>query len=140
MVVPTVMLKRMYVHGSLRNTPKGFQFALKNRLAPATIVEIGEVHAAGQRFGPEAISIHLHAHTYPGTEISEKRTLKFDINETAIIEVEGAPLPVGEHLLTWRVRTKEVGWLRIPVEDTLGDARQGAREPHFLSQPEPARP
>ncbi len=140
MVVPTVMLKRMYVKGSLRNTSHGFQFALKNRIAPATIVEIGEVHAAGQTFGPDVIKIHLRSHARPAKGINEQSPLKFDINEIALIEVEGKPLPLGEHILTWRVRTREVGWLRIPVEDVLGDARRSASNARLLSRPEPVHP
>ena len=140
MGVPSVLLKRMYVRGSLRNTPQGFQFTLKNRIAPATIVEVGEVHAAGRTFEPDTISIHLRSRAYTGSDISEKRPLRFDINEVAVINVDGAPLPLGEHILTWRVRTKEVGWLRIPVEDVLGEARADARGQPLLSQPEPAHP
>ncbi len=140
MVVPTVLLRRMYERDSLRNTPNGFQFALKNRVAPATIVEIGEVHAVGQTFGPEHITIHLRSHAYTAEKISEKHPLKFDVNEIAIVEVNGPPLPQGEHLLTWRVRTKEVGWLRIPVEDRLGETRQETRDTRLLSHLEPVRP
>ncbi len=135
MGVPSVMLKRMYVQGSLRNTPHGFEFALKNRIAPATIVEIGEVHAAGRTYGPEAITIHLRSHTYPATQIDEKRSLTFGINEIARVEVNGQPLPLGEHILTWRVRTKEVGWLRIPVEDALGVITTGDEEKSVASRP-----
>ncbi len=119
MSVPATMLKKMYVSGSLRNTPEGFRFTLKNRIAPATITHFNEVHAMGRAFGPEDILIHVGPKTYKATEISERRSIRFHVNDTLDVEVKGFHLPPGEHILTCRIYVHEVGWLRVPVEDVI---------------------
>ncbi len=119
MGVPATLLKKMYVSGSLRNTPQGFRFTLKNRIAPATIIRFDEVHAMGRAFGPEHIFIHIGSKTYPAAEISERRNVCFHVNDVMDVEVRGFHLPPGEHILTCRMYVHEVGWLRVPVEDVV---------------------
>ncbi len=35
--IPSMMLKQLYTFGSLKNTPDGVKFSLKNRLSDATM-------------------------------------------------------------------------------------------------------
>ena len=37
-MIPTFLLKKLYVKGSFRNTPTGFQLSLRNTLAPGTLI------------------------------------------------------------------------------------------------------
>lgn len=123
MSVPATLLRRWYVQGSLRNTPRGFTFALKNRLAPATVTKVIEVHAMGRVYGPEAIFIQRLPANGQGArwahEITAKRPFVFAVNQTILVRVHGDPLPEGHHLITLELETAEVGPLRVPVEDEV---------------------
>ncbi len=133
MGVPATLLKKMYVSGSLRNTSQGFRFTLKNRIAPATIIRFDEVHAMGRAFGPEEIFVHIGTKTYPASEISERRSIRFRVNDVMDVEVKGFHLPPGEHILTCRIYVQEVGWLRVPVEDVVLPTREN--DPSWIPEP-----
>ncbi len=47
--IPSMLLKKLYQKGSLKNTESGFEFALKNTLAPGTIVGLRTLVVDGQR-------------------------------------------------------------------------------------------
>ncbi len=39
-IIPDFILKRLYVEGSLRNTPSGWQFEVRNDLAQGSVISI----------------------------------------------------------------------------------------------------
>jgi hydroxymethylglutaryl-CoA reductase (NADPH) len=41
--IPSMILKQLYTFGSLKNTPDGVKFSLKNRLSDATISSLQQV-------------------------------------------------------------------------------------------------
>ena len=43
MKIPTLVLKQLYTHGSLENTPDGVIFGLKNRLSDSVFTGILEI-------------------------------------------------------------------------------------------------
>jgi len=45
--VPAFMLKKLYLRGSLKNTADGFQFQIRNTLAPGTISAVFPVSIDG---------------------------------------------------------------------------------------------
>ncbi len=130
MGVPATLLRKLYVEGSLRNTPDGFEFSLKNRLAPATITQFGVVCAAGNEYKPEEITLHIGRTTRSADEVDLKRSLFFHVNDVMTVHVKGEPLPTGHHLLTCRIFVQEVGWLNIPIEDDI----VGEEVPQQLSE------
>jgi len=54
--VPPFLLRRLYVKGSLRNTPEGFQFQLKNTLGAGYAEKLLPLTIDGQEFEQEGIS------------------------------------------------------------------------------------
>ncbi len=121
MGVPATLLRKLYVENSLRNTENGFQFQLKNRLAPATIVRFGSLSVADQEIPARDVVLKVKQNTYLALDVSERRPIRFGVNEIMTVSVTAPPLPAGHHVLTCDVYVKEVGWLHIPVEDVLAE-------------------
>jgi len=119
MGVPATLLRKMYLSSSLRNTSDGFQFSLKNRLAPATIVGIGTLETAQKTFPPEVITVELNKACRPAAQVDPRRPLFFDVNDVLTVHVAGRPLAPGHHPLTLHLHVREVGHLCIPIEDDV---------------------
>lgn len=119
MGVPATLLRKLYVENSLDNTPNGFRFQLKNRLAPATIVQFGSLTVSGEEVPAEKITLEVRQNTYSAKDVSNRRPIPFNVNDILTIFVDTSPLPEGQHHITCDVFVKEVGWLHIPVEDKI---------------------
>lgn len=119
MGVPAMLLRRMYVVSSLRNTADGFQFSLKNRLAPATIVGIGTLETGQHIFPPHMMTVEIDKTSRPATAVDGQRPLTFDINDVMVVHVAGNSLPPGHQALTFHICVREVGWLHVPVADEV---------------------
>ena len=48
LAIPSILLKQLYTFGSLKNTPSGVQFSLKNRLSDAEITGLQTVKFNGK--------------------------------------------------------------------------------------------
>ena len=57
LAVPSFMLKKLYVHGSLKNTAAGFELTLKNILAPGTIIGLNSLKVDGREVTLENIRV-----------------------------------------------------------------------------------
>ena len=55
--VPKAVLKKLYTHSSLRNEDGGVRFAVKNRLAPATLRTIRHIQINGQPVPEDHIKV-----------------------------------------------------------------------------------
>ncbi len=119
MGVPATLLRKLYVENSLNNTPNGFQFQLKNRLAPATITRIGSLMASGREIPAENITLTVGQRHYSAVDVSNRRPIRFDVNDIVTVSVEAFPLPEGRHLITCDIYVEEVGWLHVPIEDEV---------------------
>ena len=118
-LVPTALLSKFYVKGSLTNTSEGFEFRLKNTIAPSTIINCGKVEVDGQPYPVEKVFIVKKVSERPATSVTSKNPLPLDVNEEIRIILKGLSLPPGFHRISVSLKTKEVGEVEIPVEDTL---------------------
>ncbi len=119
--VPAMLLRRLYVQGSLRNVESGFVLSLKNLIAPGTIVSVGPVVVDGMTWGADRITVTGKGQPRPANRISAKSPLSFPVNQVVTIQVTAAPLAEGEHRLRVTVLTREVGELVVEAEDRLSE-------------------
>src|ERR1035438_2103847 len=59
MMIPSLLLKKLYTLGSLKNTPGGAQFAIKNRLSDAEIVGVTGIAINGVPVALERVLFDL---------------------------------------------------------------------------------
>ncbi len=117
--IPPVILKRLYVKGSLKPEGDGFSLALKNTIAPGTILGIEGLELDGQPIPPEQVTVTVEGEERTATSITADAPLSFSLGATFALRVAGVPLESGRHKLKIRVVVQDVGSLEIPVADRV---------------------
>ncbi|NOX62233.1 MAG: hypothetical protein GXP42_09865 [Chloroflexi bacterium] len=118
MAIPTALLKRFYVKGSLHNSEDGFEFRLKNTIAPATVVSFGPIEVDGEPFGPDQVVITASRPRTANT-ITAKAPLPLHMGKTVTLRVLGPPLTPGSHEIAVHAVTREVGPVIIEIDDSV---------------------
>lgn len=119
MSIPSFLLKKLYVKGSLKNTENGFEMVLRNNLAPGTLIGMGGVTIDDTTYPPEAITMKTPQGELKGNEISNQSPATFGMNVDVKISVQGAQLSPGEHHVVFSVLTREIGRIQFDVTDSL---------------------
>jgi len=117
--VPSYMLKRIYVVGSLKNVEGGFQFALKNNIASGTLVGLSKVEVDGVAVGPENIMAGKGEATAKASEMSYQKPVYFNVGDTFVVKVLGQTLKAGAHEISLTINASEIGHLTLPISDTI---------------------
>lgn len=117
--IPGVLLKKLYQKGSLRNTGEGFEFALKNVLAPGTIVGISQLLVDGRDVEASHVTIHHGGKSVAANDLSPQNPLDFGVNTVVMVRVKGDELAPGSHSIAIAPNTKEVGQLEIEIKDVI---------------------
>jgi hypothetical protein len=120
MRIPSLLLTKLYVKGSLCNVGDGFQFTMKNVLTPGTVVKVLAAGVDGTVYPSEEVSLLVSGtERIEGMEISPQAPLSFDLGKEVTVRVRGKGLSVGSHEIVLSFLTKEVGELKVPVRDTI---------------------
>lgn len=119
-MIPTFLLKKLYVPGSFKNTPDGFQLALRNTLANGTLIGVGAIQIDGRDIPCDKILIAVgDAAPARASDISFDAPRVFPLNATVTFRVEDQPLAPGAHRVQIAVNTREAGELKIDAEDSI---------------------
>ena len=119
MQIPTFLLRKLYIKGSLENVDDGFLFKLKNTISSATAINIEPMKVNGNEYSLDATTISSDDGEIAGNEISESNTFPIKVGLEITIRVKGEPLPEGEHTIDISLTTKEVGKLAFDVTDAI---------------------
>lgn len=119
MKVPSFLLKRLYVNGSLTKTESGFSFKLKNVLAKATITGPLSLRVNGEPVDPEKIVLAMGETSLRSSDISADNPIAFDVGTEVEVRVEGLQLDEGEHTIEISTNSKEYGELKFDVKDKI---------------------
>ncbi|MBN1177742.1 MAG: hypothetical protein JXD18_00910 [Anaerolineae bacterium] len=119
--IPSFVLKKLYVKGSLRAEAGGFALDIKNSVAPATLLGVGTIALDGAPVSAENVRVVLEdGSTRVAASVAAAAPISFPLGATFSIVVEGVALEPGAHRLQIGVVVQDVGPLEIPVADTLG--------------------
>lgn len=116
---PPAVLTRLFVKDSLKNTPTGFEFKLKNILESGTLVGLGALTVDDAVFQPEVVTLKLGEKELRGSEITRSAPLTIWAYVETTIRVAGEPLPPGPHKLTIQILTREAGKLQFSVTEPV---------------------
>ncbi len=117
--IPTFLLRKLYIKGSLENLDDGFQFKLKNSISSGTAVNIEPIKINGNEYPLDATVISSDDGEIIGNEISEDKTFPIKVGLDITIRVKGEQLPEGDHTIDISLTTKEVGKLAFDVQDSI---------------------
>jgi hydroxymethylglutaryl-CoA reductase (NADPH) len=126
MYIPSMLLKRLYTFGSLKNLPDGVQFSVKNRLSDAKLTGITHIKINGKTIQPEKLSLELEDGTRlsPG-QITTQTPLAFPLRQTITILAHIPSLGSGKYSLDFRFKTDSFGDLHFNVEDAVSSKDDG---------------
>ena len=120
MRIPSLLLAKLYVKGSLRNEGDGFQFRIKNVLAPGTVVKILALDVDGREYPTEQVFLLMNAEEkIEAIEISSQRPLSLELGGEVTVQLRGERLSAGPREISLTLRTRELGELRLPLRDTI---------------------
>jgi len=117
--VPAMILRRLYVKKSLKNTTRGAEFVLKNILADATIVKPVEIAVDDKSLPLDKIVLISEGKEVKSSEISESNPLDFSLNTSITIVLEGVQLERGQHKIVISTNTREYGAVKFDITDSI---------------------
>lgn len=117
--IPTFLLRKLYVKGSLENVDDGFKFKLKNSISSASAVNFEPLKVNGNEYPLDATIISSEDGEISGNEISEENTFLIKVGLDITVHVKGEQLTAGEHTIDISLSTKEVGNLTFDIKDSI---------------------
>lgn len=118
-MVPSFLLAKLYVKGSLKNTDSGFEFALKNIIDSTMLIGIGPISVGGMNYEGEAISMTAGDRTVNGAELSRGNPVPVRVGAPMKIAVSGDPLPAGAQKVSVATTTSDIGTIKFEISDTV---------------------
>jgi len=118
--IPPLVLKKLYVKGSLHVEDNGFALDLKNSIAPGIIAAFTGLDVDDQAIEVAQVTLTpFDGDPRAASDVSPEAPLPFPVGATITLRVAGQPLDPGPHELAIHVIVQEVGPLDIPISDTL---------------------
>ncbi len=116
---PSSMLAGLVVKGSLRNTTNGFEIRLKNNIDSGTITGLGPLGVDETIVAPDHVVLRVGTKELRGDALSYRSPLPVGVMSEIKVEVEGEPLPPGQHKLSFQLMTAEAGRLVFSVNEVV---------------------
>jgi len=117
--VPSFLLKRLYVKGSLHNTDQGFQFELENTLGSGYGTELLPLTLDGEELPGESSYVVLDGEETPFSVVSKDKPFTLAMNKTSVILVKGVSLSEGPHKMGFSFVVQGLGKLSFEVTDLV---------------------
>jgi hydroxymethylglutaryl-CoA reductase (NADPH) len=149
--IPSMILKQLYTFGSLKNTPEGVRFSLKNRLSDAIISGLHQVKLDDAIVPRAAITIVLDDGKVLTPDQLAATPIDFPLRRSVDIVCQVPALELGKHKIEVKFDAAPFGALSLKVDgsiaaqeerrvhiprdaaDDYGDAAIKARQ-HFIEQ------
>lgn len=116
--VPGFLLRRLYVKGSLRNTPRGFQFQLKNSLGSGYAKKLMPLQVDGKELPLDSCFFTVDGKEFAFTAVSEETPFTLALNRTTTVDVAGEPLSKEPHKIVMGFEVRGLGTLRFDFTDS----------------------
>ncbi len=122
MMIPSLVLKKLYTLGSLKNAAAGVQFAIKNRLSDAELTGLRSIAINGAPVSLEKVRVTLDdGREIPASQVDEGHPLPFPLRSMVTIQTGAPALAKGKHEIEIAVDTRPFGKLQFKVEDAIAD-------------------
>ncbi len=123
--VPDKVLKRLYTYGSLKDTDRGVEFEVKNRLQDAKFAGIDRLEINGQTVDSGRVLLETaDGETLRLEDVTENDPIPFPVGRTVVVVVEEMDLPAGDHDIVIEFTAKPFGELTLEIGDTIRDEGQ----------------
>ncbi|NTU56094.1 MAG: hypothetical protein HGA79_07580 [Anaerolineales bacterium] len=118
-MIPSFLLAKLYVKGSLKNNDTGFEFALKNIIDSTMLIGIGPITVGEKNHEGEAVTLTTNERTVTGTELSRSNPVPVRMGAPLKVTVVGEKLPVGFNKVTVAATTSDIGRIKFDIGDNV---------------------
>jgi len=123
--VPSLVLKQLYTRNTLRNTPEGVSFSLKNRLSDATLVQVVGISIDGHEMPLEKTEIESDEFGRLAVKaISEQEPVEFPLKKVLHMHLKTDHLEEGKHKIEIVFNAKPFGKLHLKVDDSISSEHE----------------
>ena len=127
MLIPSLLLKKLYTLGSLKNTPAGVEFAIKNRLSDAELVGLVRIAVDGRDVPLSGLRLTMEdGRVLTASQITPAQPLGFPLRAVVSVRADIPALADGKHTLAIAFESRPFGKLQFSVEDAISEAVRGA--------------
>jgi hypothetical protein len=116
---PPFILAKLYVKGSLKNNPDGFEFSLKNIIDSTLLMGIGPIVAGGQSYTGAAITMKAGDTVYQGDKLSRDNAVPVKMGVPILVQVKGQPLSSGPQVVSVSATTTDIGMIKFEIKDNI---------------------
>lgn len=117
--IPSFILRRLYVKGSLRNTDTGFEFQMLNKLGSGQARRLLPLSVDGDDLPLESCAFHLDGENVPFQEVSEERPFAMALNKATTISASDVTLAEGSHTIGMAFEVAGLGVLKFDFVDKV---------------------
>ena len=119
-IVPDFLIKRVYKKGSLRQTPDGVCFELKNVIGPGVISGLKSIQINDYIFPQDTIRFFTQGVMNFAKTIDEANPIHFRLGQEGTIFCGSAKcLREGLNKIIIELTNPEVGTVKVTLDDTL---------------------
>jgi hypothetical protein len=118
-MIPSFLLAKLYVKGSLKNTDNGFEFALKNIIDSTMLIGIGPITIGEKNYEGEAIAMTANERTVNGAELSRDTPVPVRMGVPLKVSITGEKLAAGEQRISVSATTSDIGKIKFDIIDKI---------------------
>ena len=117
--IPGFLLRRLYVKGSLSNSPEGVRFELKNSLGSGYAKGMLPVSIDGKEHSLEDAAFLIDGKEVAFSDVTEDNSFTIGMNKTIHILVKNESLEPGNHKIGMGFVVPGLGALKFEVKDKV---------------------
>ena len=118
-MIPSFLLAKLYVKGSLKNNDAGFEFALKNIIDSTMLAGIGPISVGEKNYEGDAIEMTVGDRVVNGAELSRSNAIPVRMSVPMKVAVTGDKLAPGQQKITVAATTSDIGKIKFDISDTV---------------------
>ncbi len=115
--VPSFLLRKLYVKGSLQNTPQGISFRLRNSLGSGYAEEMSPITLDGREMPLEETYFFVDSEPRRFDMVSRENPFSLLLNQDTVITIENISLSPEPHTVGMGFRVPGLGMLRFDFID-----------------------
>lgn len=119
--VPGFILRRLYVKGSLKNAPAGFEFELKNILGSGYSTKVWPLKVDGEELEIEKSYFVVGGKETPFIDVSGDNIFSLEVNKTSTVWTDGISLDPGVHTVEMGFDVPGLGTMKFDFTDEVAD-------------------
>jgi hypothetical protein len=118
-MIPSFLLAKLYVKGSLKNNDTGFEFSLKNIIDSTMLIGIGPITVGEKNYEGGAITMTVADKTVNGADLSRSNSIPVRMGVPLKVTIVGDKLAAGAQKISVSATTSDIGKIKFDISDTV---------------------